>query len=114
MYTNIPVAETKLILQNMLLSQNTSHQITAELLECFEVVTSQNYFTHREKIFFQTDGLAMGAPSSGIIAEIFIQSLEHSHLPSLAQKHRLINYFRYVDDILLICDSSHTSIQAIE
>jgi hypothetical protein len=72
MYTNIPVADTKLILENLLTSQNTNPQITMELLECFEVVTSQNYFTHADKFLFQTDGLAMGVPSSGIIAEIFI------------------------------------------
>jgi hypothetical protein len=55
----------------------------------------------------------MGAPSSGIIAEIFLQHMEHTHLRRLAHKHRIINYCRYVDDILLIFDSNHTSIQMI-
>jgi hypothetical protein len=35
------------------------------------------------------------------------------HLPRLTQKHKLINYFRYVDDILLIYDSSYADIQDI-
>jgi hypothetical protein len=39
--------------------------------------------------------------------------MEHSHVPLLAQKHHHINYFRYVDDILLVFDSAHTNIQAI-
>ena len=53
------------------------------------------------------------APSSGIIAEIFLQHTEHAHLIHLTHKHSIINYFRYVDDILLIFDPNHTDIQAI-
>jgi hypothetical protein len=52
----------------------------------------------------------MGAPSSGLIAEIFLQHVEHSHL---IHKHKIINYCRYVADILLIFDSNHTNIQKI-
>ena len=55
----------------------------------------------------------MGAPSSGLIAEIFLQHIEHTLLPHITHKHRILNYFRYVDDILLIYDSTHTSIQMI-
>ena len=55
----------------------------------------------------------MGAPSSGILSEIFLQHVEHLHLPRLTHKHKLTNYSRYFDDILLIYDSSHTNIQSI-
>jgi hypothetical protein len=55
----------------------------------------------------------MGAPSSSIISEIFLQNIEHTHLPGLAEKHKLVNYFRFVDDILIIYDSQHTNINAI-
>ena len=55
----------------------------------------------------------MGAPSSGLITELFLQHTENTHLARLSQKHKIINYFRYVDDILLIFDSNHTYIQAI-
>jgi len=36
----------------------------------------------------------MGTPSSGIISEIFLQHFEHSHLPILTHRHKLVNYFR--------------------
>ena len=55
----------------------------------------------------------MGAQSSGLIAEIFLQHKEHSHLTRLTHKHKILNYCRYVDDILLIFNSSHTEIQKI-
>ena len=61
----------------------------------------------------QHDGLAMGAPSSSLIAEIFLQHTENIHLTHLAHKHSIVNYFRYVDDTLLIFDPTHTNIQAI-
>jgi len=55
----------------------------------------------------------MGAPSSSIISEIFLQNIENTHLHGLARKHKLVNYFRFVDDILIIVDSQHTNINAI-
>jgi hypothetical protein len=61
----------------------------------------------------QKEGLAMGAPSSGLIAEIFLQHTEHQHIAELSAKHKIINYFRYVDDILIIYDSNHSDIQDI-
>ena len=113
MYSNIPVTETKKILTDImkhnLLDANTQH----ELLNWYDVITKHNYFINNNDIITQKDGLAMGAPSSGIIAQIFIQHAEKLHLARLAQKHSIINYFRYVDDILLIFDPNHTNIQAI-
>ena len=101
MYSNIPVSETKQILENILASGLTDHKVSSEILNCYEVVTKQNYFTHGDKIITKTDGLAMGTPSSGIISGIFLQHFQHSHLPRLAHKHNLVNHFRYVYNVLL-------------
>ena len=54
-----------------------------------------------------------GCPLFSILSEIFLLHAEHSHLPRLKQKHKIFNYFRYIDDILLIYDSSHTNIKSI-
>jgi len=55
----------------------------------------------------------MGAPTSGIIAEFFLHSLEDTHLTHLSNKHKIARYFPYVDDILIIYDSNHTDINNI-
>jgi hypothetical protein len=55
----------------------------------------------------------MSASSSSIIAEMFLQHTENSHLAHLTQKHKIINYFWCVDDIFLIFDPNYTNIQAI-
>jgi len=112
MYSNTPIIQTKQILDNMLAFNLADSQIRSELLDWYEVITRQNYFQYNDKTT-QTDGLAMGAPSSTIISEIFLQHIEHTHLPHLAQKHKLVTFFRYVDDVLLIYDSQHTYIHSL-
>jgi hypothetical protein len=94
-----------------MLTQNiVNPQKQQELLHWYDVITKQNYFTNND-IIIQHDGLAMGAPSSGLITEIFLQHMEHLHLAHLT--HRIINYWRYVDEILLAFDPNHTNVQAI-
>ena len=44
----------------------------------------------------------MGAPVSSIFSEIYVQYLEHTKIFDILVKHKLVGYFRYVDDILLI------------
>jgi hypothetical protein len=65
MFCNIPCNETKQILKNML-SSNTTDVTSSEILNCFDVITKQNYFTHGDKTITQTDGLAMGPPPLGL------------------------------------------------
>jgi len=75
MNSNIPVKQTKQILDNMLKSNRTNAQTNSELLNWYDVVTKQNYFQHNSKTIIQTNGFAMVAPSSGIISEIFLHIL---------------------------------------
>ena len=79
----------------------------------YDVITRQNDFIHKHDIISQHDGLAMGAPS-GLIAEFFLQHADNRHLARLSHKHRIIDYFMYVDDILLIYDPNHSDIHSIQ
>jgi hypothetical protein len=56
----------------------------------------------------------MDAPTSGIVAEFFLQNLEDIHLIHHSKKHKFVMYFRYVDNILIIYDSSHTDVNNIQ
>ena len=44
----------------------------------------------------------MGAPSSSILSEIYLQYLENTEALSILTKPGIEGYFIYVDDILLI------------
>jgi len=112
MYSNIPVVETKKILTDIIKRELVNPQAQQEILKWYDI-TRQNYFTHNNDIISQYDGLAMGAPSSGLIAEMFLQHMEQKYLPHITHKHKIINYCRYIDDILIIFDSTHTNIQQI-
>jgi hypothetical protein len=52
----------------------------------------------------------MGAPTSAILAEIFIQHLEHDDILKILQKHHILDYYRYVDEILIIYHENYTDI----
>jgi hypothetical protein len=106
------VKGTKEILANILAKQYVNTDDTQEILLWYDTITKQNYFSHNT-IYIQKEGLAMGVPSSVLIAEIFLQHTEHKHLTHLSQKGMIINFYRYVNDILIIYDSDHTNIQNI-
>jgi DNA-directed RNA polymerase subunit H (RpoH/RPB5) len=113
MYSNIPITETKQILADVMEHNLIDAQVTQELLKWYDVTRKQNYFINNNDIIIQNDGLAMGAPSSNIIAEMFLQHIENLHLAHRTQKHKIINYFRCVEDIFLIFEPNYTNIQAI-
>ena len=66
-------------------------QAQQEIIKWYDIITRQNYFTHNNDIITQYDGLAMGAPSSGIIAEMFLQHTEQRCLPHITRKHKIAN-----------------------
>jgi hypothetical protein len=52
----------------------------------------------------------MGAPISAILAEIFIQYIEHNHIINILQIHHTIEYYIYLDDILIVYNEDFTNI----
>jgi hypothetical protein len=44
----------------------------------------------------------MGAPTSAILVEVYIQYTEHIKLYPILKKHQIIGYFREVHDILIL------------
>jgi hypothetical protein len=56
------------------------------LLTWYDTITRQNYLTNKGNIIIQKDILAMGAPSSSILSESFLQYIEASRIASIAKK----------------------------
>jgi hypothetical protein len=65
-----------------------------------------------DQFYNQNEGLAMGAPTSAILTETFIQNLEHNNLIKILNNHQIINYHRYVDDILIVYNKNTTNINS--
>ena len=52
----------------------------------------------------------MGAPTSSILSEVYLQYLESTTICELLEKHKIESYFRYVDDILIVYKEHKTNI----
>ena len=70
LFTNIPLQQTIDIAINIIFNHNPSLTITKKKLFLF--ATSQTYFIFNSTFFNQIDGVAMGSPLSGVVANIFI------------------------------------------
>ena len=77
-----------------------------------QTIISQNYFQFQDTIYLQKEGLAMGAPTSSILSEIYVQHMENTTIPKLLEKHNIKGYFRY-DDILLVYIDNTTNIHKL-
>jgi hypothetical protein len=55
----------------------------------------------------------MGAPSSSIFSQIFLQFLEHNVILKILSDHNIFSYYRYVDDILIIYNHTTTNIEQV-
>jgi hypothetical protein len=113
MYTNIPQQELKSIIHNELANNFTGKLNTTEIMHIVETIISQNYFQHNNTVYKQQDGLAMGAPTSAIFSEIFIQHLEHNDILNTLTKHNVVDYHRYVDDMLIVYNEKQTNINKL-
>jgi hypothetical protein len=114
MYTNIPIHEVRNIVNDIINKNHYIAQATKnEIKNLLNVITEQNYIEHNGKWYKQNDGLAMGAPTSAILAEVFIQCLEHTDIVNVLQKSHIVDYHRYVDDILIIYNTHTTNINDI-
>jgi hypothetical protein len=104
MYTNIPTEDLMEIIKAACLNNNVEVNLTHEIIKLSKTIIDQNYFQFLDKTYIQTEGLAMGAPTSSIFSELYLQSLKNSTIYNLLLDHDIVGYFRYVDDILIVYD----------
>jgi hypothetical protein len=112
MYTNILTSELSHLITKICNYQNTPKPIIQELTQITKTLIKQNCFWFQNHTYTQ-DGLAMGAPTSAIFSEIYLQYIEHTFIMDILTKNNIHGYFRYVDDILIIYDTELTNIQSI-
>ena len=85
-------------------------KITNELTK---ITLEQNYITFHNRNYSQNSGLAMGAPSSAILSEVYFQHLKHTRIIKSLTQYNIIGYFRYVDDVLMVYDETVTDIHEV-
>ena len=100
LYTNVPNKKVRGIIHDILIKNSVDQRIKKEILDICDVIIQQNYYFFSEKYCIHKDGLAMGAPSSSIILELYIHHIEHTVFSPILRKCRILGYFGYVNDIL--------------
>ena len=102
MYTNIPTHDLATIIKEICKNNQIDPNIIEDIIKLTTAITNQNYFQFMNENYVQTEGLTMGAPTSTILSEIYLQFLENNAIHNILKTHNIKEYFRYVDDILVI------------
>jgi hypothetical protein len=89
MYTNIPTSQLPSIINNICKFQNTPQETRRELIKITNTIIKQNYFSFLNNTYRQTDGLAMGAPTSALLSEIYLQYIEHTLIANILINHKI-------------------------
>jgi hypothetical protein len=114
MYTNIPIQNTLNIIKQKLIENNENNTYIKQITNSLNIILNQNYFEYNNKIYKQTDGLAMGAPTSSIISEIFLQEIDKTIINIIKKHDPQGQYYRYVDDAIYISQNNGYNIKEIE
>jgi hypothetical protein len=55
---------------------NTNKKIKEQIIQLLNIIIEQNYFQYNNQFFRPENGIAMGSPISGTLAEIYLQQIE--------------------------------------
>jgi hypothetical protein len=113
MYSNVPTTDIPQILSIICDQLCTTKQFKKELIALVRAVIKQNYFQFRDQIYRQHNCLAMGAPSSSILSEVYLQYIEHTAIYDVLLCNQILGYFRYVDEVLIVYNHDKTNINEV-
>lgn len=99
MYTNVPIDQTIEIVRENLLKNQMSQIETDETCMLLKLVLGQNYYMFNNKCYSQTNGLGMGSPLSGILADIYLNHQENKMIKEIKVIDPSLLWYRYVDDM---------------
>ena len=100
LYTNIDLKHALIVISEFVLSNFNSRLISAKGFHVIlQLVFENNIFSFGDNSYRQITGIAMGSKCGPSVANIYISLLEQSFLFI----HKPLLYYRFIDDILIIC-----------
>jgi len=94
MYTNVPTKELISIIKSVCKHHNIEDTKTREIITITNPIITHNYFSFKDKTYVQNNGLAMGAPTSSILSEFYLQFLENTKIFDILKEKKIVGYFR--------------------
>jgi hypothetical protein len=113
MYSNVPTDEVLHIFNLLCEQQSIGENVKKDLRSLIKIVLEQNYFQFKNDFYSQETGLAMGSPMSSILSEMYLQYKECTDIYDILQRNSIIEYFRYVADILIVYDRMRMNIDGV-
>jgi hypothetical protein len=96
------------------LANNKTENITiSQAGILMETILRQNYLQF-DKFYQPHKAVAMGSPTSGLVAEMILQNYEQHLKKNIPDSNKIIFYNRYVNDIIIIYDTKHTNMNDIQ
>ena len=100
LYTNIPVEKAIKNLECVLMTKKNLPMEPTKIIKLVKLCTSSCHFSFKGTAYTQQRGLPMGSPLSGVLACLFLESLEKGPFKPIIPRNSI--YLRYIDDVLLI------------
>ena len=113
MYANISTSKLTTIIEKACQDNHIDEKIKLDIIKLTNTVINQNCFQFGGDTYIQMEGLTMGAPTSSILSEFYLQHLETTNIYNTLLEHNIVGYFRYVDDILIIYNHNKTKIEGL-
>lgn len=104
-YTNIDIANIGRSMEALMRGSKWSAQRSAAIAYLVHAVTHKNYFSVNDQLFRQTDGLAMGSPCSGTVANLSMARREKRFLG----RQGILAYTRYIDDVFMLLEARNVT-----
>ena len=108
-YTNVDTETIDRSMEALMLGSRIPVKRAAAITQLVRTVTHQNYFEIDKELFRQTNGLAMGSPCSGTVANLALARKEKKFLG----REGILTYPRYIDDIFALIEGSAVEVRKI-
>ena len=104
LYTTTPIDQALLIIKGLLELDDKLADKTLlsprQILDLLDILLRTTYFKFNGDFYQQTDEAAMGGPTSAIVSEIYMQSLETTAITTADHPPKI--WERHVDDVFSI------------
>ena len=109
-YTNINTETIDRSMEALLRGSRVPNARAAALAWLVKTTTHNNFFeVNKTDLFRQTNGLAMGSPCSGTVANLSLARLEKR----VIHRQGILAYVRYIDDLFLLLEGTEVEVRHI-
>jgi len=113
MYVNLPIKGILRAAKTWLQKTVNNSETNKQTMMLLSTIMEQNYFQYNKQCYKPQNGIAMGSPLSGYLAEIYSQGIEETYVKHWIDSKETIYCRKYVEDIFILYNQNKTNEQQI-